>query len=399
MAAPTYRIDEKLKEYATERQRGYIDAVNKHRSMRGAADALGINQSAVSMGITAVKTKAAIFGYSPAHDLTRPVAPGQMLRGASTLYKRGEPEPVLQWVKSSADDEQREAIIRASVAALSEDCKGLAPLVDKPAQTMADLLAVYPLGDPHFGMYAWAKEAGDDFDLDIARRLTLGAVDRLVQAAPAAKVAILLPLGDVFHMDDQSNQTPAHRHQLDADGRFVKVLQVGIQTFRHAVLRCLEKHETVIVRFVAGNHDPHAVWALAFSIAAYFDNEPRVSVDLSPAAHWFHRFGSVLIGATHGDKTKHRDLLGVMATDRAEDWGQTKHRYFYTGHIHSQTVTELPGLVCESFRTLAAKDAYAAGAGYRAGRDMRCIVHHRRHGEIERHRCDVAMLDSEPAKV
>lgn len=83
-----------------------------------------------------------------------------------------------------------------------------------------------------------------------------------------------------------------------------------------------------------------------------------------------------------------------MAADRPEDWGQTRHRYFYTGQIHNQTVTELPGLVCESFRTLAAKDAYAAGAGYRAGRDMRLIVHHRDHGEIERHRCDVGMIET-----
>jgi hypothetical protein len=32
---------------------------------------------------------------------------------------------------------------------------------------------------------------------------------------------------------------------------------------------------------------------------------------------------------------------------------------------------------------------YVAGQGYRAGRDMRLIIYH---GEIERHRCDVAML-------
>jgi len=32
------------------------------------------------------------------------------------------------------------------------------------------------------------------------------------------------------------------------------------------------------------------------------------------------------------------------------------------------------------------------GHGYRAGRDMRCIVHHKQYGEIERHRCDVAMI-------
>jgi hypothetical protein len=115
-------------------------------------------------------------------------------------------------------------------------------------------------------------------------------------------------------------------------------------------------------------------------------------VDLSQSKFWFYRFGKVLLGATHGDTVKHDQLLGVMAADQAENWGQTKHRYFYTGHVHHQSVREYPGLICESFRTLAAKDAYAAGHGYRAGRDMVAIIHHREHGEVERHRCDIGML-------
>lgn len=389
---PIYKVDDKLYEFCTVRQLELLTAVNAHKSVRAAARAVKCHPNQIHEAIGLVKRKAALQGYSPEHDLTRKIAPGFTAKGHSTLYRRGEDAPVVQWVKTSASDEQREALIREAVKALSEDVRGMAPITKAPKACHDDLLAVYPFGDPHFGMYAWAKEAGEDFDLEIARRLTLGAVDRLVQAAPAAKTAILLPLGDVFHMDDQTNQTPGHKNQLDADGRFVKVLHVGIQTFRHAVIRLLEKHENVVVRFVSGNHDPHAIWSLAFSIAAYFESDPRVTVDLSPAKHWFYRFGSVLLGATHGDTTKHAQLLGVMASDQAVNWGATKHRYFYTGHIHQQTVTEVPGLLCESFRTLAARDAYATGAGYRAGRDMRLIVHHRDHGEIERHRVDVGML-------
>jgi hypothetical protein len=48
----------------------------------------------------------------------------------------------------------------------------------------------------------------------------------------------------------------------------------------------------------------------------------------------------------------------------------------------------------ESFRTLAPADAWSAGMGYRAGRDMFCIVHHRQYGEVERHRCDISMLEA-----
>lgn len=379
--------------WATVGQAEKIKAVIQHGSVKAAAKALGLHRANVDRAVQAAKMQAALKGYSPAHYMTKTVPEAYLVKGVSTYFDK-EGKPKGQWVKSTLYQDKARAIQKAAIQALAEEIKGLSPVMDSPKACLDDLLVVYPLGDPHFGMYAWAKEAGDDFDLEIARQLTLGAVDRLVSTAPKAKTAIVLPLGDVFHMDDQTNLTPGHGNQLDADGRFVKVLQVGIQTFRHVVLRALERHEKVIVRFVQGNHDPHAVWALSLSISAYFENEPRVEVDLSPSKFWFYEFGNVLLGATHGDTVKHEKLLGVMAADQAEAWGTTKHRYWYTGHVHNQVVTELPGVVCESFRTLAAKDAYAAGAGYRAGRDMRAIVHHRQFGEVERHRCDIAMLET-----
>lgn len=384
-------VDPGLFDYCTERQRVSLEAIAEHGSIRAAARALGVHFSGLQGAFKAVQKKAALSGYSPQHDMRRTVPDGYVVNGVSTYYDQ-DGKPRGQWVKSALDRQQQDDQLRAAAEALAGEVRGLAPLVAEPAGCHDDLLAVYPLGDPHFGLYSWAKEAGADFDLKEARRLTLGAVDRLVQAAPAAKTAILLPLGDVFHANDQTNQTPAHKHQLDVDSRFVHVLQVGIETFRHAVLRLLEKHAHVVVRFVVGNHDPQAVWALAFTIAAYFDAEPRVTVDLSPARHWFYRFGSVLIGATHGDQSKAERLLGVMACDKAEDWGQTKHRHWYCGHVHHSSVREFPGVTVETFRTLAAADAYAAGHGYRAGRDMRCIVLHMEHGEVERHRCDVGMI-------
>lgn len=384
-------IDPKLKEWATPRQAEYIDAVIEHGSYRKAAAALGVGYTPVAEAIGAAKKKAARAGYSPDHDMVRTVPDGYLVKGVSTYYDK-EGKPAAQWVKSTVDRQRMEEIMRAAVAAMSEEVRGRAPITPAPTHALADIMAVYPFGDPHVGLYVWAKECGEDFDLEIGRKLTLGAVDRLVSSAPAAETAVLLLLGDVFHMNDQTNQTPGHKHQLDVDSRFVKVLQVGIETYRHAVFRALEKHRKVVVKCIAGNHDPQAVWALAFTLSAYFANEPRVEVDLGPSKFWFHRFGKVLIGSTHGDTAKHEQLPAIMACDRPEDWGVTKHRYWYTGHVHHTSLKEFPGVVCESFRTLAAKDSYAAGHGYRAGRDMVCIVLHKEHGEIERHRCDVAMV-------
>jgi hypothetical protein len=378
-----------LIEFATVRQIEYINAIEQHGSMRKAAKVLGVTKSAVQESMDRLRKRAARQGYSPEHDLVHPVAPGQMLRGASTLYKDGV--PVMQWVKTSADQERMEQIMREFALSLAQDVKGLAPITKPPKHANDDLMCVYPMGDPHFGLHAWWQDAGEDFDLGIAERLTTGAVDRLVASAPPAHTALLLNLGDQYHADNQKNLTNSG-HQLDVDGRWAKVQQVGLRATIYCIRRLLEKHQKVIFRINRGNHDGHSAYGLALMMSCYFHDEPRVEIDLSPATAWYYRFGKVLIGSTHGDTMKGADLVAIMAADRPKEWGETAHRHWYVGHVHHQDIKEYRGGIVEYFRTLAARDAWHAGQGYRAGRDMRLIVMHKEHGEIERHRCDVGMI-------
>ena len=393
MTAPRYRIDERLKDYATASQKRYIDAVNRTGGLRPAARELGVNYTSVRQSIESVEKVAALRGYAPAHNMTHPAPSPFIVRGVSTLYDE-DGEQKLQWVRTKLDDKQVESVLREFVKHLVEDAKGLSRLVPTPKVSNDDLLAVYPMGDPHFGMYAWKAEAGHDFDTSIAERLTTGAIDSLVASAPAAKEAILLVLGDLLHADDNKNQTPQSGNILDVDTRHQRVMLIALKAIKHCIYRTLEKHAKVTVRIVKGNHDPNASFAIALALSEHFCNNERVVVDLTPSLFWYYRFGKVLVGATHGDTAKAKDLLGVMASDRAEDWGQTKFRYFYHGHLHQAGVKESPGVLIEWFRTLAAPDAWAAGQGYRSGRDMCCIVMHKEYGEVGRHRCDISMLEA-----
>lgn len=390
MTAPAV-VDERLKEWATETQCRYIDAVIQHGSMREAARHLGVNFTTVRDAIRAAQGRAAIKGFSPAHDMTKTVPDPFVVKGTSTLYdETGKPR--MQWVKSQLSEDKREALLREFAQSLADGVKGLAPISTPPSKRADDLLCVYPWGDPHFGMYAWWQDAGADFDLDTAERLTCSAVDRLVSSAPEGSVGMLLNLGDMFHADNQRNTTNSG-HQLDVDGRWSKVQQVGLRAMIHCIRRMLEKHTIVIVRINKGNHDGHSSYALSLMLSCFFHSDPRVLVDLSPGLCWYYQFGSVLIGSTHGDTIKGKDMGAVMAADKPREWGNTTHRYWYVGHIHHKDVKEYPGVIVEYMRTLAARDAWHQGMGYRAGRDMQLIVHHREHGEIERHRCDVGMLE------
>lgn len=375
----------------TDWQREIIKAVETHGSRKKAASALKINRATIDQLYSRLLKKAALKGFSPEHDMTHEVPDGYFVKGVSTYYDENGTVKG-QWVKTSADQDRLEEILKDFALHLAEDVKGLAPITPPPKTDRADLLCVYPMGDPHFGMYVWWQDTGDDFDLDIAERLTCRAIDRLIESAPDADTALLLNLGDMFHADNQKNITSSG-HQLDVDGRWAKVQQVGLRSMIYCIKKLLQKHQKLVFRINKGNHDNHSSYALALMIDAYFHNEPRVEVDLSPAISWYYRFGKVLIGSTHGDTIKGRDLVGIMAADRPEDWGLSRHRYWFVGHVHHQDSKEYPGGIVEYFRTLAAKDAWHAGQGYRAGRDMRLIVMHTDHGEVERHRCDIAMID------
>jgi DNA repair exonuclease SbcCD nuclease subunit len=169
-------------------------------------------------------------------------------------------------------------------------------------------------------------------------------------------------------------------------------MQVALRTLKHCISLALQKHQKVTVWLIGGNHDPHSSFAIAMCLNAFYENEPRVIVDLSPSAFKYMQFGKVLIGSHHGHGIKPESLPGILAADMPAEWGATAFRYWYVGHIHHIQRREFAGASVESFRTLAARDAWHSAKGYRAGRDMSLIVHHRDFGEIERHRADVAML-------
>ena len=381
---------EELKKFATDKQWQYYSKSCELGSNRAAAKFFGVTATVVDVAVRGLKAKAAIQGYSPEHDMTRTVPEGYLVKGISTYYNK-DGKPSGQWVKSSLDSAQLEEVIKNFVINLAEDIKGLSPLSPPPKLKETDTLTVIPMGDPHFGLYAWAQDAGSDFDLGIAEQLTCGAIDRLIASSPNTHTALLLNLGDMFHADNQKNIT-ASGHQLDVDGRWAKVQQIGLRAIIYCLQRLLEKHEKVIFRINKGNHDGHSSYALALMISCFFHNQPRMEVDLSPAVSWYYPFGKVLIGSTHGDTIKGRDMMSIMASDIPEEWGRSKYRYWYVGHVHHRDLKEYAGGQVEYFRTLAARDAWHQGQGYRAGRDMCAIILHKEYGEIERHTCDIGMI-------
>ena len=363
-----------------------IAALKQAADVSAAATALGVPEESLQKRIKTLAQK----GFSPAHDMTHPVPDGFAVKGVSTLY-REDGTVAAQWVKSMADADRQRQMIQVAVDASISELPQLAPR-EAHGNWQTDLLSVFVAGDPHFGMLAWADETGDSWDLEIAERVHCGAIDALVEAAPATERALIVNLGDALHYDSMVPMTARSGNMLDADGRYAKMVRVAIKVIRQCIESVLKKHKTVHIINAIGNHDETgAVW-LSAALHHIYENEPRVTVDISPAVFNYYRWGKCLIGIHHGHTCKPDKLPGVMASDRASDWGEAKHRYWYMGHIHHASLKEYPGVTVESFGTLASKDAYATAGGWRSRESMTAIVLHKEHGEVGRSLVNPAML-------
>lgn len=319
------------------------------------------------------------------------VPDGFKLKGKSTLYDAQTGEPKIEWVKTTEDRERQQEIFAEAMASVAKNLPKIA--IKPPPISDTSLMACYPVGDHHFGSHAWGEEAGVDYDLKIAEKILIGATDYLVETTPACDEAAVVFMGDLFHYDGDAPITPANKNLLDADSRFGKMVQVGLRAVLYLVRAAAAKHSKVRVVVLPGNHDPYGSIFLMEALRNIFENETRIEVDTSPADFHYFRHGKCLVGMYHGHKVKMDKLPMIMAADRPEDWGETEYRYWWTGHIHHDSMKDFVGCRVESLRVLAGPDAWTAQMGYRQKREMKAIILHRDFGEVARHIVNPEMLE------
>lgn len=363
-----------------------IDAMELHRTQRAAAKALGVNQSAISNRLRRLQAR----GYSPKHDMTRPVPEMFVAGGVSTYYNK-DGKPTGQWVKARLDTERMRRLIDEAVEAMAETLPRVRPR-PAPARVVDDLCNNYVITDYHLGMLSWHEETGADWDTAIAEDALVRWFGAAIAAAPAAKQAVFAQLGDFLHFDSLESVTPTSKHVLDADTRFAKLVRVAIRAFRKIVDMLLHKHEHVHVIMAEGNHDLAASVWLREMMAAIYADEPRVTVDPNPDPYYCFEWGNTALFFHHGHKRKPGNVDTVFAAKFREIFGRTRYAYAHMGHLHHVDQRETNLMIVEQHRTLAAPDAYASRGGWMSGRDAQVITYSRQFGEVSRLKISDKML-------
>jgi hypothetical protein len=351
----------------TAKQQAAIDAVAAHASQREAARALGIDRTSL---------RDRLKGVDPAIlDSMRAV--------------RTDLVPALAWAKTKAEDGtsysvllkppqmEPENIAERIAAAFSGIPAAIPPAPPERAQD--DLCTLWPLYDVHLGMHAWGRETGGhDYDLKLAENDLIGAFERLLAMVPFTAHAVLLIGGDFFHADDDTAQTPGHKHQLDVDGRVFKTIDTAIRALDFVIHRVLSKAAKVTVRVLRGNHDVHSHLYLTFALSERF-RSCDVVVEKDPRDLFMFQWGRASIFAHHGDKMKPQEMVMRLA-DQCPFWSATPHRYAYTGHKHRLAAERIGGVLWEQLDAFCPPDAY--GSTWTGRRAFKAEVFHRHSGRV-----------------
>ena len=374
-------IDQTLYEYATPRQREFLDAIAQHGSARAANAALGLANDAVSSSIRRLQAFAAKKGYAPGH-FESGTAPGFAM-GKVTIQRAADGTVERTWERQSPTTEAALDALREAVAGILEPIEPLPP-VPTPTHANDDLCNLYTYSDFHLGMLAQEEEGGANWDIKIAERTLVSSFAMMLAQSPPAHTGIINIQGDMLHSDGLLPVTPAHRHVLDQDGRFSRIVAVAIRSIRALIGMALEKHPEVHVVICEGNHDEaSSVW-LRLMFQALYENEPRVTVNASELPFYVFEWGRTMLGFHHGHKVKNEQLPLLFAAQFPDVWGRTVKRAVHCGHRHHCDEKEYNGITVVQHPTIAARDAYAARGGWIADRAVQSITYSKRFGQVGR---------------
>jgi hypothetical protein len=257
------------------------------------------------------------------------------------------------------------------------------PNIEREFLVDGHLLVVDP-ADVHIGKLATAFESGEDYNSHIAVKRVHEGVEGILQKVKGFNIdQIMLVIGnDILHVDSPRNTTTSGTSQDVCQmwyDNFLMAKQLYVE-----VIEKLTSVADVHVVFNPSNHDYTNGFFLADAIKSWFRHSANITFDCSIAHRKYYRYFENLIGTSHGDGAKQADLGLLMATEAKKEWGDTKHRYFYTHHVHHKTSKDMIGLTIESLRSPSGNDSWHHRNGYGVGgvKAIEGFLHSKEHGQI-----------------
>lgn len=221
--------------------------------------------------------------------------------------------------------------------AISESLKDDPPEYECRPKDGGENLMVMDLSDVHFLKLCVESETGYTYSRDVARhRVREGVKALLGMAKPFEVGRILFVLGnDILHTDNSRNTTTSGTPQ-DTDGTIFQGFSDAKSALVGAIEECAKVAQVDLIH-IPSNHDWLLGWTLSQCLGAWFKDHPNVNASdyaLSERHRKYYRYGSNLIGLSHGDGAKEEKLYGLMVKESRSHVGECPNLYWILHHVH-----------------------------------------------------------------
>ena len=382
-------------------------AVDQYGSQRKAAEALEVARSTVQYHL-----KMGEVSTDPAEKVLHRncVVIGEDVKDVPYFWYKNEEVSV--FIDRREKPRTYEDVRDELIAAMSQH----APVYDKIEYSNdRDHLLVVDPADIHIGKLSKVYETDSEYNIDIAiERVDRGISDVIAKSSAFKIEKIVFVIGnDVIHIDNIRRTTTAGTPQ-DTTGQWWEMFFEAKGCYVRAIERLTEIAPVHVV-FCPSNHDFQSGWMLADTIYSWFRNNPNVEFgedqrNLSMKHRKYVEYGDNLIGFTHGDTTKEKDLVTLMQHEARASWGRTKYSYLYVHHYHHKirntfgkdsqklekdhigfTVINTArqsspenNTYVEYVRSPSAPDGWHSRQGHVARQAVEAFVHHPDNGQIAR---------------
>lgn len=267
-----------------------------------------------------------------------------------------------------------------------EDIKEFSPKFPKlvRSKNKDSYCMVLSPADLHIGKLATAYETGKEYNSEIAIKRAKEGVEGLLEKASGWNIEkiIFIAGNDILHTDTPRRTTTSGTPQ-DTDGMFYDNFLMAKDLYTD-VLQTLIGYADVEFVYNPSNHDYVNGFFLAQLIEVYFMNCKNISFDVSISHRKYSKFGTSIIGSTHGDGAKQIDLGSLMSVEAKEWWGDAEFRYFYTHHVHHKIAKDYINVTVETLRSPSSADSWHHRNGYINQPAMEAFIHSKSKGQVAR---------------
>lgn len=199
-------------------------------------------------------------------------------------------------------------------------------------------LLVLDPADIHIGKLAKTDETGHtEYNTEVAyERVIEGVMDILAKARLFGVYHIALIIGnDILHVDNSKKTTTGGTLQ-DTDSQWWNMFETARNLYVDVIELCKKVADVTLI-FCPSNHDKVLGFGITDSLYSWYRKDPNVTISnygKSMRHRKYIRYGNNLIGVTHGDGAKNKDLPSLMQYEAREDWALTKFSYWYVHHFH-----------------------------------------------------------------